>query len=169
MIRLLHALVFAAIVGKGAAYISPDLKVPAPGPDWQLQDAVGNAPQLRGAFTLDRGKTSSIITFALDRKPEQAEAMAYLDKAFTALTQPPLSFHVIRKEADTFKGVPAARAEYTDADGKRHFAQLVAKFPEGMLVMVIQAPDEDAFKSDFPAFQRALAGVAVGSGSRKSK
>ncbi|HVO30964.1 MAG TPA: hypothetical protein VMV18_09515 [bacterium] len=168
MIRLASALVvLAAIVGKGEAYLSDDLKIPSPGPGWQLQDAVGNAPQLRGAFTLDHGKTSSIITFALDRKPEVGEAMAYLEKGFGTLSQPPLSFHVIKKEADTFKGVPAARAEYTDADGKRHFAQLVAKFPEGMLVMVIQAPDADVFKDDFPAFQHATSGVAVG--SRKSK
>jgi hypothetical protein len=147
--------------GKGVDYLAPDLKYPSPGSDWQLQTIVPGAPQLRGAFTLSHGAAGdSLITFAIDKNPAQSDPLEYMEKGFEQLTRPPILFKITRKGADKVKGLPAARMEYTDRDGKRQFREEVARAPDGsMLVTVLQAPDQDSFQADVHDFERGLAGI----------
>ena len=164
MRAVLGLLLLSAVASvRGAPYSSPDMKLPSPGPDWRMQSSVPEAPLLRGSFVLDHGATGfSQITFALERDPDPADPLPYLENSFKMLSAPPLSFKVAKKGADTFKGMPGATAVYTDKDGKRHYTERVARTPAGqMLVLVLQTPDAETFASDLPAFEKCAEGVTL--------
>lgn len=157
MIRILALLLLAATgVQEGANYQDEDLDAKAPGPRWRLQTAVPDAPSLRGAYVLPRtdgGKDrSSLITFAYDAEPGMP-LQAYVDAGMKELQAAPLSFRMKKRGPFKSKGRDAYRADYTDRDGIRHFAQIALQTPSGgIVVSVLQSPDAQAFGEDMPVF-----------------
>lgn len=157
MIRVLALLLLAATgVQEGADYHDEDLDAKAPGPRWRLQTAIPEAPSLRGAYVLPRtdGATdrSSLVTFALDEEPGKP-LQVYVEEGLKELEAPPLSFKMKKTGAFKSKGRDAFRADYTDKDGIRHFAQVAILTPSnGVLVAVLQSPDAQAFGEDMPVF-----------------
>lgn len=157
MIRVLALLLLAATgVEEGADYHDEDLDAKAPGPRWRLQTAIPEAPSLRGAYVLPRSDgaadRSSLITFALDEEPGKP-LQVYVEEGLKELETAPLSFKMKKTGAFKSKGRDAYRADYTDKDGIRHFAQVALQTPSnGVLVAVLQSPDAQAFGEDMPVF-----------------
>lgn len=157
------ALVLAASPTAGVPYADDDVKLPSPGRDWNTQTRIVDAPNLRAAFVKPRGEgRGSIITFGLDEDPDPPDPARYVANAFDTLTKPPLSFKIVKKAETKWKGQPAFRIEYTDAEGIRHFTQTAIKTPRGgVLVVTLQSPDAKSFAQDRKAFEKVVAGIQL--------
>lgn len=145
------------------AYADGDVRVKSPGEAWNVQTVIPDAPNVRVAFTKPRGgDRGSILNVTIDGIPEIPTPSAYAKHTLDVLSAPPLAFKV-RKSGDfSWKGNPAARAEYTDKDGKRFFAQATIKTPRGqMLVATLQAPDAVSYGEDLQVFFAFLDQIEV--------
>lgn len=138
---------------RGLPYVDDELRMPAPGPEWLMQEEVPDAPSLAGAFMLVRGDKASLVAFSVDATPSTSDPALYVQRGFETLTKPPLSFKPLRKAPFKWKEQQAFRVEYTDSEGKRHFAQAAIKTPRGgILVVTLQSPNAATYKQDLPVY-----------------
>lgn len=136
------------------AYSDSDVRVQSPGADWNMQPGVPGAPNIRAAFVKPRGNDrGSILSLAIDATPDAPSPAAYAKRSYDALVQPPFSYKMVKTAEFTWKGNPAARAEFTDADGIRRFAQATIRTPRGgVLVVGLQSPDAASYTDDVKVF-----------------
>jgi hypothetical protein len=166
--RVVRAVVAALVVALPAiaaewAYTDGDVRAVSPGPEWTLQTSVEGAPNVRAAWSKPRGpERASILNFVIDGTPEVTSPVEYAKRTLSTLGGPPFGFKVKKAGAFTWKGNAAARAEYTDAAGKRFWAQATIYTPHGgMLVVTMQSPDAESYGQDMKVFSAFLEGLAV--------
>lgn len=128
-----------------------------------MQPGVPGAPNIRAAFVKPRGvDRGSILSLAIDAVPDAPTPAAYAKRSLDALSQPPFGFKLKKSAEFTWKGNPAARAEFTDSEGKRHFAQATIATPRGgVLVVGLQSPDGTSYADDLKVFLAFLDRVEV--------
>jgi len=145
-----------------ANYGDDDLRVPSPGADWKMRDAVRGMPALRVMFSKNRGPgATSEILVLVEPRPVTNDPADYLRRIAAALVKAPISQRIVEKKAFTWHGRSAFQLLLEDKAGHR-FARVAFLTPKGeMLMATIQSPSASSWKEDTSLFHTVVDGIEM--------